>query len=335
MSSEYWIWFNEIKGITLSKKKELLNIYKDPEAIYRLKWYDLPETLMSKQDFEKLESSKSLDQAKNTHDLNLRHKIQQLTIYDVPDEVKNQEWPFLVYYKGNLSWGKSVAIIGTRASTFHGYHHTKAVCDTYLSQKYTILAGLSDGIEAIALNHTINNRGRSLAFVPHGLDQCYPKHNWRLLERITENGGVVSPFPAGITARGFNFQMRNTLMAMWSNEIVIIEADRKSGALGIAEQGHKYKKKIYAVDGSARCTGNQLWINQKMAEPIHIKLDAHLEILLSHPIVVALKHQQHTFDELITLLRIDQSTLIQNLLELQENDIIQFMPNGQWRYCGW
>ena len=72
-----------------------------------------------------------------------------------------------------------------------------------------------------------------------------------------------------------------------------------------------------------------------MAEPIHIKLDAHLEILLSHPIVVALKHQQHTFDELITLLRIDQSTLIQNLLELQENDIIQFMPNGQWRYCGW
>lgn len=341
MNEVYWIWLNALKGVSLESKKRLLLTLKDVKSIYEVSWLDLPEGVMVKSEFDNLQANKCLKYAEKTHTLNLNASVQQLTISKARSlglSTELRDWPILVYYKGSLVAEKSVAVVGTRSNTIHGYHYAKEICKRYTSNGFFINTGLADGIESIALDYTLNNSGKVMLFVPHGPEICYPKRKWRLLEHVLEKGAVISPFTAGVPVYRHNFLQRNALMAMWSSEVVLVEAPRESGSLSIACHGLKYDKPVYTVSsvhGSAKCAGNMNLIRDYGAQVLDLKLPNSIEALLCGPLVKVLQTQACSFDDLKALLPMDSSLMTQTLLMLEHHRIIEFKPNGKWHYNGW
>lgn len=64
------------------------------------------------------------------------------------------------------------------------------------------------------------------------------------MERIIENGAVLSEYPPGVSPSRYRFPKRNRLISAWSDEIVVIGAGRGSGALITAEYAKRYGKEV-------------------------------------------------------------------------------------------
>ena len=69
----------------------------------------------------------------------------------------------------------------------------------------------------------------TLAVLGCGLDVIYPPENRDLYAQICDNGAVVSEFPLGMAALAQNFPRRNRLISGFSQGVIVVEADLRSG----------------------------------------------------------------------------------------------------------
>ena len=78
----------------------------------------------------------------------------------------------------------------------------------------------------------------------NGLDICYPSEHEKLKECIENKGLVISEYPPGIRPTKYTFPKRNRLISAWSDELIVVAAGKKSGALITADYSKKYGRKI-------------------------------------------------------------------------------------------
>lgn len=100
------------------------------------------------------------------------------------------------------------------------------------------------GIDGYAHTVSLHNNNYTIAVVGTGVDICYPKEHLTLMNRIIENGAIISEFEPGVSNVKSNFIKRNELIAMLSEKIIIVEATKNSGSLYTAHYGVKYGKKF-------------------------------------------------------------------------------------------
>ena len=98
----YWIWFANLKGLSLHKKQQLLESFQDPEEI----WLTDPK-VFSAEIAQALED-KDLTQALAIYRECVEKHIGILTYRDAafPERLRNiEDPPMVLYYKGKLpSW---------------------------------------------------------------------------------------------------------------------------------------------------------------------------------------------------------------------------------------
>ena len=95
----YWIWFAEIKGISLFVKRQLLETFRDPEEIYLAQ-----EKAFSKEVAEDLQQ-KDLTEAMAIYQQCVKLGIGILTYADedYPESLRNiEDPPVVLYFKGKL-----------------------------------------------------------------------------------------------------------------------------------------------------------------------------------------------------------------------------------------
>lgn len=84
-----------------------------------------------------------------------------------------------------------------------------------------------------------------LQSMPCGLDEIIPKANQRLAEEILEKGGcLISEYPPGTKVQKYSYVQRDRLQSGVSNEVVIVEAELKSGTMHTAEFAMKQHKRL-------------------------------------------------------------------------------------------
>lgn len=149
----------------------------------------------------------------------------------------------------DLLWHPQVAVVGTRLPSAGGREHARRFAQAFTRAGLAVTSGLAEGVDTAAHLGAMEV-GRTIAVVGTGPDGCFPSCNVDLLQRIADNGAVVSEFPPGTRARREHFPRRNRVIAGLSLGTVVIEAARRSGALITARMAAAAGREVYALPGS-------------------------------------------------------------------------------------
>lgn len=212
----------------------------------------------------KLLTKKSLEkflELRKTFDVNLyreyliNKKIKYISILDenYPKNLKNIEYtPQIIYYRGNILPEDefSISIVGSRKCTNYGSWATEKFSKELSELGICIISGMALGIDSIAHKSALKSNSRTIAVLGCGVDQIYPKTNYKLYDEIIENGCVMSEFPIGTPPLAHNFPIRNRIISGLSKALLVIEAQERSGTLITARFANEQSKEIFAVPGN-------------------------------------------------------------------------------------
>lgn len=347
----YWIWLNELRGLTLKSKRKLLSAFAIPKEIFQADLTTIAQILLEtskpkeKERLPILWNSKNLKEAEAILRSNEKHNISILTAEDTHYHhiyTSDQNTPLLVYYKGTLAPVETniTAVIGSRRSTSYGHKVTKAAVATLVERKNLIASGLSFGIDALAHKTTLEHHGITYAFIPCGLHKAQPVSHSNLMEKIIETGAVISPYPYGKEALPFRYFGRNNLLAAWCNTLLVIEAGINSGSMYTARRTLDKGKQVFAVPNSIFEPAS-MGTNLLLSEGAQSYIDEHLltheffiqdksEQTDDNPIVTALKSNALTTMELKNTINATDFSIMETLTELELAGKIIFKADGKW-----
>ena len=157
---------------------------------------------------------------------------------------KLDDRPKTIYALGNIGNlnNKCIAIIGSRECTSYYF---------YAKRGYVIVSGLAKGIDSSAHLGALLANGKTIAVLGTGLNKIYPYENTELARRIIRsNGTIISEYSLNDKIQRDNFAYRNRIISGLSNDVIVVEANEKSGALITAEYALLQGKNVYAVPGN-------------------------------------------------------------------------------------
>jgi len=160
--------------------------------------------------------------------------------------------PTLLWVRGNsalLANQEQIALVGARAATGYGEHVTMEISAGLADRGYTVTSGAAYGVDGYAHRAALASRGSTIAYLAGGVDRYYPSGHDALLNRIAEQGAVVSEVPCGTAPTKWRFLQRNRLIAAASHATVVLEAGWRSGALNTAGHAAAIGRPLGAVPG--------------------------------------------------------------------------------------
>ncbi|MFR3402912.1 MAG: DNA-processing protein DprA [Blautia faecis] len=106
---------------------------------------------------------------------------------------------------------------------------------------------MAKGVDSYAHTACLKAKGYTVAVLANGLDICYPSEHEKLKECIENKGLVISEYPPGIRPTKYTFPKRNRLISAWSDELIVVAAGKKSGALITADYSKNMEGKLFIV----------------------------------------------------------------------------------------
>jgi DNA processing protein len=192
----------------------------------------------------------------NTISLDESKFLKRLTDIDKP--------PKSLRYIGTLpeNYTIVVSIVGTRRPTAYGRTVTEQITAALARKGVIIVSGMALGVDAIAHRTALESGGHTVAVVPSGLDDPYPKTNQQLARQILSNGDALfTEYEDGHQPRSYDFLWRNRLVSGLADAVIVTEANIRSGTLSTVAHALDQGKAVYAVPGpitsplSAGCNG--------------------------------------------------------------------------------
>jgi DNA processing protein len=125
---------------------------------------------------------------------------------------------------------RSVAVVGSRASTSYGNHIATEIAYGMASRGWAVVSGGAYGVDAAAHRGALSAGGVTAVVLACGVDRAYPAAHASLFERVIEDGLLISEWPPGAEPHRHRFLVRNRVIAALSRGTVIVEANARSGA---------------------------------------------------------------------------------------------------------
>ena len=166
-------------------------------------------------------------------------------------KIKNP--PKKLYVCGNKMALNSncISVVGSRTNTKYGEKWCKKFVKEFINYGVTIVSGMALGIDKIAHESAINNGGTTIAVMPSGFNNIYPKENLKLYEQIILNGGcVITEYNPNEKASSKKFLERNRIVSGISIATIVVEAAYRSGTSVTAKLAKDQKKDVYCIPGS-------------------------------------------------------------------------------------
>ncbi len=158
--------------------------------------------------------------------------------------------PKLIFIKGEILQEdeKAVAIIGTRNPTAYGKRMAILVAKRFSELGFTIVSGFARGIDTIAMRSALDNGGRVIGVIASGILNLYPKENQNLVNKLVENGALISErFPnKSVTKRAL--QIRNRITSGLGLGNVFVEGNKFSGTKWQFKYGNEQGRSAIAVE---------------------------------------------------------------------------------------
>lgn len=246
-------------------------------------------------------------------------KIVTIWDKDYPDLLKKiYDPPALLYVLGAFSPADrhAVAIVGTRHATQYGKQTAEVLSRDLGRLGVTVTSGLARGIDTVAHHATLQAGGRTVAVIGSGLDVPYPPENRKLLERIADQGVVVSEVPMGGKPDAQNFPRRNRIISGLSLGTVVIESGEDGGAMITATIALDQNREVFAVPGNIS--------EKRSAGPNKLIRDGKAKLITNvDDIVVELRHHLRG---LIQQERKSEPEIELTLFERKLLDVLGFDP---------
>ncbi len=178
-------------------------------------------------------------------------KIITIKDKEYPEQLKNiKNPPKQLYAKGDIELLKSntISIIGSRACSENGKKLTKKFAEELVYQGVTIGSGMAVGIDTVAHQTALEEKGKTIAVLPCGLHHIFPPENQELYQQIIKKGGlVITEYPPQKKAKSQNFLERNRIVSGLAIGILVIEAAYRSGTSVTAKLAKEQGKKVFAL----------------------------------------------------------------------------------------
>ena len=255
-NKRYWIWLSLIKNLGSKRKLKLLELYKNPEGIYKLTKEELiningigeaiaNDIIISKNE-KMLNYHIKYMEENNIKIINICEKNYPQLLKEIYDP------PISLYVKGNIEKlnNKNIGIVGCRECTTYGKKSAEYFSYNLSKQNINIVSGLAKGIDSYAHLGSLNT-GNTIAVLGNGLDMIYPKENLELANEIIKRGGtIISEYPCGTKPDKMKFPARNRIISGISSGIIVIEAKEKSGTLITVDFALEQGKDVFVVPGN-------------------------------------------------------------------------------------
>lgn len=164
-------------------------------------------------------------------------EVKKITKDEYPDYLKKrfeqfEDYPETLYYIGDLGAlnQEVTAVIGSRyvgedMLKLAYYQGTKEA-----QAGHTVLNGLAIGCDTRALEGALAKNGKTVAVMPCGLNNIYPKQNLELAIRIVENGGlIISQYEYDYWVNTTSFLERDRLQVMLADSVYAVAMGNKGG----------------------------------------------------------------------------------------------------------
>lgn len=286
-NKKYWIWFSLIPKLGSKRKQKLLELYKSPEEIYKLKKEELLKINGIGEEIATNIINSKKEGLINYHIKYMeKNNIDIIHIYekDYPQILTEiYDPPISLYIKGNkdILNNKNIGIVGCRECSDYGKKAAKYFAYNLSKQNINIVSGLAKGVDSYAhlgslstikeeeykikINKITNecgkynascgkdniNCGKTIAVVGNGLDSIYPKENTLIANEIIKSGGaIISEYPCGTKPDKMNFPARNRIISGMSLGIIVVEAKEKSGTLITVDYALEQGRDVFVVPGN-------------------------------------------------------------------------------------
>ena len=159
-------------------------------------------------------------------------------------------YPVALWVRGCLPpLGPAVAMVGSREASHGGRARARAWAKALTQSGVSVISGLARGIDGAAHEGALE-AGPTWGIMGSGLDHPYPEEHRRLMDRMAERGGVITPFPPEARPMKWHFPRRNWLLAAWTQGVIVIEARIKSGSLVTARLALDLGRELWACPGA-------------------------------------------------------------------------------------
>ena len=251
----YWVWLSNALGAGSRSADELLKLGYGAEQLYRIERGELDQILFL------TDVEKERLRRKNMADVNrllLDCEKRGVSILSYGDEGYPANLrhifspPLVLYYRGTLPDFETAplfTIVGTRKASENGLRAAYEFAAQLSKLGFIIVSGMAFGNDTAANKGALSGGSPTLAILGCGVDIVYPSNNRELMQKIIENGAVISEFPLGMAPLRQNFPTRNRIMAGLPLGILVVEAPEKSGALITAKLGLNEGKDVFALPG--------------------------------------------------------------------------------------
>lgn len=180
---------------------------------------------------------------------------------EYPQRLRDAEDPVeLLYFRGwwNLVEAPSVAVVGTRRPSAEGLKRTAKLVKHLVSDGFTIVSGLAQGIDTAAHTTAMKLGGRTISVIGTPLTHVYPRENAELQEQIARDFLLVSQVPVyryskqDYRRNRMFFPERNKTMSALTEGTIIVEAGQTSGTLIQARAALHQRRKLFVLDSCFR-----------------------------------------------------------------------------------
>jgi len=144
----------------------------------------------------------------------------------------------------------AVAIVGSRSCTVYGSDIATEMAAEVTDAGFTVVSGAAFGVDQAAHRGCLARGGTTAAVLACGIDRVYPLAHRALIERIGQDGLLVSEAALGAAPTKIRFLARNRLIAAMSAGTVVVEAALRSGALNTASWAEGISRVVMGVPGS-------------------------------------------------------------------------------------
>ena len=160
--------------------------------------------------------------------------------------------PTKLFYEGDINLLNSLcfSVVGSRDLTNYGRRIEKKFVKELSLRGITIVSGMAVGADTVAHSETLKYNGRTIAVLPCGLNNIYPKENIELYKNIVDSGGlVISEYENNVEAESKRFLERNRIVSAVSYGLLVVEAKHRSGTSVTAGLAKEQGKKVFAIPG--------------------------------------------------------------------------------------
>lgn len=181
----------------------------------------------------------------------IKIEIDDIEYPDILRKIHNP--PKRLYIQGNMKLLQepAIAIVGSRKCTKYGENVTKKFAKELSLYGLTVISGLAEGIDSFSHIATLDVNGNTIAILPSGFKNIFPKSNKQLYEEIlNRNGLVISEYEENEEASSNKFLERNRIVSGLSIGVLVVEGGYRSGTSVTATLAKNEGKKIFCIPSS-------------------------------------------------------------------------------------